>query len=80
MYTFNAVACLVAEHLESYLEAKPGPEVLFFPFLTQLSTNFILLINVKMPTIVVILTFISMTNTTFKKSKKEGKGQESMEK
>ena len=31
---------------------------------TQLSTKFILLINVKMPTIVGILTFISMTNTT----------------
>ena len=31
---------------------------------TQLSTKFILLINVKMPTIVGILTFISMINTT----------------
>ena len=31
---------------------------------TQLSTNFILLINVKMPTIVGILTFISMIDTT----------------
>ena len=36
----------------------------FFPFSTQLSTKFILLINVKMPTIVGILTFISMINTT----------------
>ena len=36
------------------------------PFLcsTQLSTKFILLINVKMPTIVGILTFISMINKT----------------
>ena len=31
---------------------------------TQLSTKFILLINVKMPTIVGILTFISKINTT----------------
>ena len=31
---------------------------------TQLSTKFILLINVKMPTIVGILTFISMINAT----------------
>ena len=31
---------------------------------TQLSTKFILLINVKMPTIVGILTFISMINTS----------------
>ena len=33
---------------------------------TQLSTKFILLINVKMPTIVGILTFISMINTTMR--------------
>ena len=31
---------------------------------TQLSTKFILLINVKMPTIVGILTFITMINAT----------------
>ena len=31
---------------------------------TQLSTKFILLINVEMPTFVGILTFISMINTT----------------
>ena len=35
-----------------------------FPSLTQLSTKFILLINVKIPTSVGILTFISMINTT----------------
>ena len=39
------------------------PEVIkLFLCLTQLSTKFILLINVKMPTIVGILTFISMIN------------------
>ena len=44
---------------------KPGSEVIkLFSYLTQLSSKFILLINVKMPTIVGILTFISMINTT----------------
>ena len=43
---------------------KPGPEVIKrFPCSTQLSTKIILLINVKMPTIVGILTLISMINT-----------------
>ena len=35
-----------------------------FLILTQLSTKFIMLINVKMPTILGILTFISMINKT----------------
>ena len=39
------------------------------PFSTQLSTKFILLINVKMPTIVGISTFISMINTTSERPK-----------
>ena len=40
-----------------------GPEVIkCFSFSTQLSMKFILLINVKMPTIVGILTFISRIN------------------
>ena len=44
---------------------SPGSEVIkLFSCSTQLSTKFILLINVKMPTIVGILTFISMINTT----------------
>ena len=37
-----------------------------FPCSNQLSTKFILLINVKMSTIVGILTFISMINTHMK--------------
>ena len=42
-----------------------GPEVIkLFSYSTQLSTKFILLINVKMPTDVGILTIISMINTT----------------
>ena len=47
--------------------ATPGPEVIkLFPCSTQLSTKLILLINVKMPTITIvgILTFISMIDTT----------------
>ena len=45
--------------------SNPGPEVIkLFSYSTQLSTKFILLINVKMPTIVGILTFISMISTT----------------
>ena len=46
----------------------PGPEVIkLFSCSTQLSTKFILLINVKMTTIVGILTFMSMINTTSEK-------------
>ena len=49
---------------------KTGPEVIkLYSYSTQLSTKFILLINVKMPTIVGILTFISMINTTPKRLK-----------
>ena len=44
---------------------KSGPEVIkLFPFSTQLSMKFIMLINVKMPTLVGILTIISMINAT----------------
>ena len=47
-----------------------GPEVIkHFSFSTQLIMKFILLINVKMPTIVGILTFISMINTTSERLK-----------
>ena len=47
-----------------------GPEVIkLFSYSTQLSTKFILLINVKMPTVVYILTFISMINTTSERLK-----------
>ena len=47
-----------------------GPEVIkLFPCSTELSTKFILLINVKMPTIVGVLTFISRINTTSQRLK-----------
>ena len=49
---------------------QPGLEVInLFPCSTQLSTNFIMLIKVKMPTIVGILTFISMICTTSERLK-----------
>ena len=49
---------------------KPGPVVIkLFSCSTHLSTKFILLIKVKMPTIVGILTFISMINTTYERLK-----------
>ena len=51
---------------------RPRSEVIklfSFSTLTQLSTKFILLINVKMPEIVGILTFISMINTTCERPK-----------
>ena len=42
-----------------------GPGVIkLFSCSTQLSTKIIILVNVKMPTIVGIVTFISMINTT----------------
>ena len=64
-------------HDEGFLARRPGHEVIkLFPCSTQLSMKSILLINVKMPTIVInmptivgILTFISMINTTSEKLK-----------
>ena len=47
-----------------------GPKVIkLFSHSTQLSTKFILLINVKLPTIVGILTFNRMINTTSERLK-----------
>ena len=49
---------------------RPGPEVVkLFSCSTQQSTKFILLINVKMPTVVSISTFTSMINTTSERLK-----------
>ena len=49
---------------------KTGHEVIkLYSYSTQLSTKFILLINVNMPTTVGILTFISMINTTSERLK-----------
>ena len=49
--------------------AGPAQGYKTFSCSTQLSTKFILLINVKMTTIVGILTFISMINTTSERLK-----------
>ena len=63
---------IVCSFMENSIDVKivyltSGPEVIkLFPCSTQLCTKFILLINVKMPT---ILTFISMVNTTSERLK-----------
>ena len=52
------------EGLEAVSHSSTGPEVInFFSCSTQLSMTFFLLINVKMPTIVGILTFMSGQNS-----------------
>ena len=52
------------------IHIQSGPEVIkLFSCSTQLSTKFIPLINVKMPTIVGILTFISRINTSYENLK-----------
>ena len=50
--------------LSNNKSVKPGPGVIkLFPCSTQLSIKLIMLINVKMPTIVGILSFVSMIKT-----------------
>ena len=52
------------------IQIRPDPEVIkLFSCSTQLSIKFILLINVRMSTIVGILTFISRINTTSERLK-----------
>ena len=56
--------------MESHLRSlAPRLYIKLFSYSTQLSTKFILLINVKMPTIVGMLTFIRMINTTSERLK-----------
>ena len=56
---------LFADDLCKHFGPRSGPEAIkLFSYSTQPSTKFLLLINVKMPTIVGILTFISMIYTT----------------
>ena len=55
---------------KSFIGSGPDLEVIkLFSYSNQMSTKFILLINVKMPTIVGILTFISMIITTSERLK-----------
>ena len=59
---------------EHKISAKSGPEVIkLFSCSTQLSMKFFLLINVKMPTIVGILTFRSRKNSILSLSESEKK-------
>ena len=59
-----------ADNICKQFRPRSGPEVInHFQCSTQLSTKFVLLINVKMPTIVGILTFISMINTASERLK-----------
>ena len=52
------------KHFVEINDSRPGPEVIkLFSCSTQLSMRFILLINVKMPTSVGILTFMSGKNS-----------------
>ena len=52
-----------------FLSSYTGPEVIkLFPCAAQLSMKFFLLINVKMPTIVGILTFMSWKNSIISSS------------
>ena len=51
------------EHEKSFITSGPGPEVIkLFSCSTQMSMNFFPLIDVKMPTIVGILTCMSGKN------------------
>ena len=63
-YIHNPGHCLAATDIGKVsTHSKPGPEVIkLFLCSTQLSMKFFLLINVKMPTIVGILTFLSGKN------------------
>ena len=63
----------MAESEDSY-ETPPGPEVIkHFSCSSQLSMKFFLLINVKMPTTVGILTFMNRKNTILGLSEPEEK-------
>ena len=46
-----------------HVNFKPGPEVIKKSCSIQVSMNFFLLINVKIPTVVGILTFMSRKNS-----------------
>ena len=66
VYLAAIVSCFSRGHMwlsEHLIYRTPGPEVIkLFSFSTQLSMKYFLLINVKMPPIVGILTFRSGKN------------------
>ena len=60
---FIIKSAAIALQVRNFVVSFPGKEVIkLFSCSAQLSQKFILLINVKMPTIVGILTFISRIN------------------
>ena len=66
----HMIVCFSCLLLHKQVFSLPSLEVTkLFSYSTQLSTKLILLINVKMPTIVGILTFISRMNTTLERLK-----------
>ena len=66
----NKVSNSKTQDNDPQIDKYSGPEVINnFSYSTQLSTKFILRINVKMPTTVGILTLISMINTTYERLK-----------
>ena len=70
IYNPKIISISMGQSLEYLSSWHLTPEVLkHFSYSTQLSTKFILLINVKMPTIVGILIFMSTINATSGKFK-----------
>ena len=67
-YWIHTILTVIVKNNPQNLDLAPE-FIKRFSCSTQLSTKFILLINVKMPTIVGILTFISMINTTSERLK-----------
>ena len=64
LHLLHILKCTLDYFYHASQHNEPRLEVIkLFSYSTQLSTKFILLINVKIPTIVGILTFISMINT-----------------
>ena len=66
------IPCNIEKPQQNHKNCKTGPEVIkLFSCSTQLSMIFFLLINVKMPTIVGILTFVNRKNSILGLSESE---------
>ena len=65
---FNVIPSLY-DLFSDYLKTTDPEFIKLFPCSTELITKFILLINVKMPTIIGILAFISRINTSSERLK-----------
>ena len=66
-----SILCLgaISANFQSVQMQDSIEAIILFSCSTQLSWKYIMLINVKMPTIVGILTFMSMINPTYESSK-----------